>query len=266
MKLFFTKIGTGPDLFILHGLYGSGDNWHGIARKLSKEFTIYLVDQRNHGRSPHSPVHNYSEMADDLKELIDATSNSPVNIIGHSMGGKTAMTFALKYGLQVNRLVNVDISPFSYNGMNGFSEQYNFHKNIIDCFINTPIRNATSRKDIEVYFAQFVSDPGIRMFLLKNLYRSKSGNFSWKLNIKAISECLPDIVGDVPPIKIGATSFINTLFIKGGKSPYISIDDIDSIKSIFNNSKFITYENCGHWLHAEEPEKFVSDVLDHLKV
>ncbi len=265
MELYYSKQGQGPTLIILHGLYGSGDNWHSIARVLSKEFTVYLVDQRNHGKSPHSLSHNYADMSYDLKELVDKIGDSSVNIIGHSMGGKTAMTFTLEHSQFVNKLVAVDISPFSYINIDGFSNQYTFHKNILECFKNAPIKSVTSRKEIDYYFAQTIKIPEIRMFLLKNLHRNKSGEFSWKLNINAISNSLPDIIGDVPPIKDGATSFTKTLFIKGGKSPYITTNDIESIKNIFFNSSFITYENCGHWLHTEDPNRFLNDVLNHFK-
>lgn len=265
MKLFYSKTGQGPALIILHGLYGSGDNWINIARALSSEFTVYLVDQRNHGRSPHCVSHTYSEMATDIKELVAKLNVDNINIIGHSMGGKTAMTYALENGNNVNKLIIVDISPFSYLGIDTFSNQYDFHKGIIECFEKAPIASFTSRKEVDDFFAQSIKDVNVRLFLLKNLHRLKSGKFEWKLNIQTIANSLEDIIGEVPPIKLGATSFTNTLFIKGGKSPYISKDDMEGIADIFTNSTFITYENSGHWLHAEEPEKFTRDVLSFLK-
>lgn len=260
MNLFYSKLGKGPALIIIHGLYGSGDNWFNIARALSENFTIYLIDQRNHGRSPHTLTHSYREMADDLDEFIKSQNLININIIGHSMGGKTAMTYCLEHGENVKKLINVDISPFSYENLDYFKEQQSFHQSIIERFLTAPIKDSQSRLDIETHFAKNIRDINTKRFLLKNLKRNKDGQFSWKLNIETISKSLANIIDAAPPIKMGAQSYVDTLFIRGGKSPYITNEDIDSINDIFSNSEFIKYENSGHWLHAEEPERFIKDV------
>lgn len=264
MNLFYTKLGEGSPLIILHGLYGSGDNWFNIARSLSDTFTVYLVDQRNHGKSPHTPTHNYAELAQDLNEFITSLDLKSFAIIGHSMGGKTAMTYVLEHSERVSKLINVDISPFSYEGVEHFTEQSAFHQSIIERFLTAPIDQSGSRLEIEKYFAEKISNINIRRFLLKNLKRDKNGGFSWKLNIETISASLSNVIDAVPPVKMGAQSFVNSLFIRGGKSPYISDDDIESIKDVFPNSSFITYKESGHWLHSEETERFIADVRNFL--
>jgi pimeloyl-ACP methyl ester carboxylesterase len=252
-------MGEGPTLLILHGLYGTGDNWYNIARALSSSFTVYLIDQRNHGRSAHNVIHNYTEMASDVEEFVEKLNLKKINIIGHSMGGKTAMTYTLQHGENVNKLINVDISPYSYQDLNHFKEQQDFHYSIIERFLTAPISTAKSRAEVEAYFAEKITNKDTRLFLLKNLSRNKKGHFSWKLNVKTLSESLLNVIDAAPPIKMGAQSYVDTLFIRGGKSPYISDEDIESIPDIFPNSKFITYPNSGHWLHAEEPDRFIAD-------
>jgi pimeloyl-ACP methyl ester carboxylesterase len=264
MKLFYNKIGSGPALLILHGLYGSGDNWFNIGKALSEHFTVYLIDQRNHGKSPHSPSHNYNDMSSDLEELIANENLRDIYIIGHSMGGKTAMSYTLTHGENVNKLVNVDISPYSYLGMDHFTDQYKLHQTIIDRFASTPLHSISSRKEVEDYFEEKIKNNNIRRFLLKNLKREKEGAFGWRLNVSALANNIEHVVDATPPIKIGAQTYTECLFIRGGMAPYISDEDIESIPDIFPNSKFLTYDNSGHWLHAEEPERFIKDVKDFL--
>ena len=264
MKLFYNKLGEGPALIILHGLYGSGDNWFNIARALSEHFTVYLVDQRNHGRSPHTLTHSYEEMAEDLSKLITILNLDNLIIIGHSMGGKTAMTYTLQHGNKVKKLINVDISPYSYDSLEHFKEQLTYHQTIIERFLTAPINSSNSRINIETHFTEKISNINTRRFLLKNLNREKDGRFSWKLNIKTIAASLSNVIDAAPPVKMGAQSYVDTLFIRGGMSPYISNEDVDSIKDIFPNSDFITYKNSGHWLHAEETERFIKDVKNFL--
>ena len=264
MDLQATKMGSGPTLLILHGLYGSGDNWFNIAKQLAEKFTVYLVDQRNHGKSPKAPVHNYTEMANDLHEFITKNELNKLNIIGHSMGGKTAMTYTLQYGSYVHKLISVDISPYSYEGLDSFKSQYSFHQSIVERFETAPIETTTSLKSVEDYFAEKITDTNIRRFLLKNLTRDSQGAFEWKLNVEAISANLLNVIDAAPPIKMGAQSFVDCLFIRGGKSPYITNEDMDGIRDIFSNARVITYDKAGHWLHAEEPERLVKDALDFL--
>jgi esterase len=264
MQLYFSKIGKGPDLVILHGLYGQGENWMNIARELSSDFTVFLVDQRNHGKSPHSPDHTYEELASDLLEFCKSQKLKSIHLLGHSMGGKTAMTFALKYPEFVKKLVVVDISPYSYLNQENFNSIVAFHKNVLETFKTAPVEEAKSRSEIEKYFCNSIKDIGIRRFLLKNLRRSKEGNFYWQLNIQSIYNNLDKIIDAAPPIKIGITSKIPALFIRGGKSPYISDDEMESIPDVFKNAEFCTFENAGHWLHVEYPERFLKMIRNFL--
>ncbi len=264
MELSFKSFGQGPPLVILHGLYGMGDNWMNIAQVLSQQFTVYLVDQRNHGNSPHTPLHTYEAMSADLKEFTDKLQLESIVLIGHSMGGKTAITFTLQHGLKVKKLICVDISPFSYLGLEAFRKNIVFHQMVLELYQTAPIDKATRRDEIEAYFAEKITDAAIRRFLLKNLARAKNHAFFWKHNVKALVDSLESIIDAAPPVKMGAQSFVPTLFLRGGKSDYISQEDMESIRDVFPRSQIITYEHCGHWLHSEEPEMFIQDVLNFL--
>jgi esterase len=264
MQLQYTCIGSGPSLIILHGLYGQGDNWLSIARILSTSHTVYLVDQRNHGKSSHSPVHSYDEMALDLLELCNVLDLKSFDLIGHSMGGKTAMTFCLKYPGFVRKLVVVDISPYSYLEQNQPNNQLNFHRKVLECFRNAPIQTSKNRVEIEEFFMEQLENSFICKFLLKNLRRTKNGDFLWQLNVNALWNNLEILIDSVPPVKMGAQSSIPVLFLKGGKSPYLSNEDVLAIPDVFKNSKFISFENAGHWLHVEETERFVETTENFL--
>lgn len=265
MQLHFSKLGKGKNLVILHGLYGSGNNWISIAHSLSENFTVYLIDQRNHGLSPHSPSHNYDAMADDLRELCSTLHLDKLYIIGHSMGGKTAITFTLKFPELVEKLIVVDISPFSYLEQEYYEKQFIFHKTILRLFNDAPIQNASSRAEIEFFFNKELHDIETSKFLLKNLKRSKEGSFMWQLNIDSLSRNLESIMDSVPPVKKGISSYTPALFLKGGKSEYLSVDDIRSIPDVFPDVKFEIFENAGHWLHFQYPEQFIERVTEFLQ-
>lgn len=262
MDLHFSKFGNGPALVILHGLYGQGNNWMNIAQALAGQFTVFTVDLRNHGQSPHALLHNYDEMAADLKKICTNEGLSKFNLLGHSMGGKTAITFTLKYPGIVQKLIVVDISPYSYLNQKPFEQQILFHKKVIETFKSAPIDSAVSRAEVEAYFDSSIESISIRKFLLKNLKRSKEGKFYWQLNIDALANNLETIIDAAPPVKIGARSFIPSLFIRGGKSVYITDEEMAAIPDVFPNAQFTTFENAGHWLHSEEPERFIKVVRE----
>lgn len=252
MQLYFKKYGTeGKTVLILHGLFGMSDNWHNIARKLSETYIVYALDQRNHGQSPHSPVMNYNVMADDIWEFINAENINQASIIGHSMGGKTAMAFANKYPDKIEKLIVVDIAPKAYKP--GHIIYFDAMKTINF--------KSTGRKEIEDQLAKSITDKGEMLFLLKNIYRKENGEFGLKINLEAIENNYEEIIGEVIFNKPLNTP---TLFIKGQNSNYITENDKILIPQNFTKVSFITISNAGHWVHAENPEDFLMAINEFL--
>lgn len=262
MELHFRKSGQGSPLIILHGLYGSADNWHSIGRELSAEHTVYLVDQRNHGSSPHSPVHSYDAMRADLLEFIDRHELPKAIIMGHSMGGKTALHFGLKHTERIEKLVVVDISPFDYEGEEMTSEGKR-HLQIISALQLMDTTLITNREDADRQLARFIASPAIRQFLLKNLKRSSDGSFHWALNIQALAHHINDIFSGIiryNPQGEPLTLDFPLLFIKGERSDYIGAADERAIRQYFPSAGLVTIGHAGHWVHAEQPAAFLEVV------
>lgn len=252
MKLNFRILGEGAPLIILHGVFGSSDNWQTVGKVLAEQYKVYLVDLRNHGNSPHSDDFNYDLMAKDIRELIDDEDIESAYLLGHSMGGKVAMTFSNKYPEKVKKLIVVDIAPKAYAP---------HHQQIFDGFHAVDLENIKSRGEADKQMSEVISNMGIRQFILKNLYRDKNATFSWKLNLEVIKREASKIgEGLVPntPFKKPA------LFIAGGKSDYIQETDHEMIRSIFQNTEIITIEGAGHWVHAEKPTELVNAVTAFL--
>lgn len=252
-------LGHGKPLLILHGLYGSGDNWLSLAHYFETSFQIHLIDQRNHGLSIKSTEFNYQLMSMDLEEYIQHHSLSSVAILGHSMGGKTAMQFAHDRPHLVNRLIVADIAPKAYTFDN--SKQAHFHKRIISDLLALQIEDSSSRSDIDAKLQSSVPNSAIRNFLLKNVKRNKDGVFYWQINLPALQENLENIMGNIDTI---SPIFTPTLFIKGGVSDYLQTEDQAAIERQFPKAEFTEIAGAGHWLHAEEPEYFSKLVLDFL--
>ena len=249
MKLHFKKFGSGDPILILHGLFGISDNWITIAKNLAKNYLVYVLDMRNHGRSPHTAAFTYSDMVEDVYEFLTDMNLRQVSIIGHSMGGKTAMSFALEYPHRLNKLVIIDISPRKYPI---------FHKNIIEGLLALDISSLNSRKDADVQLTEKISSRRIRQFLLKNLTRNDDGFFTWRINLPVIAENLSEIGAEIK----SKSSFSNpTLFIRGGNSEYIGESDFQLIQNHFTNSEIITIPGTSHWVHSEAPEE-VFKVID----
>lgn len=252
MKLNFKKIGSGPPLVILHGLFGSADNWYSISKELDTEFTIYLVDQRNHGDSPHSDEWNYQVMADDLLEMLDEEGLEKVYLMGHSMGGKTAMTFAVTNPERVERLIVADISPKYYPV---------HHEVILDGLQSIDLSNIKSRKEADDALASYIPEIGIRQFLLKNLGRTSEG-FNWKINLPVIVEKIEEVGEE---LEEDSKYEGPTLFLAGEKSNYIQEKDLPTILVHFPEYDLITIPKAGHWLHAEQPHAVVEEIRRFLK-
>lgn len=247
MKLNFKKIGSGKPLVILHGLFGSADNWFSISKELKDKYTLYLVDQRNHGDSPHSDEWNYKVMVADLKELLEDENLDKIYLMGHSMGGKTAMNFALTYPENVEKLIIADIAP-RYYGIH--------HQTILEGLNSIDLDRIESRKDADDQLAKYVPNLGERQFLLKSLGR-ENGGFAWKINLPVITKNI-GIVGE--GLSEGKTFAGPTLFLAGSKSKYIQQSDMADISNFFTDSDVEFIANAGHWLHAEQPAAVVEEI------
>ncbi|MDE5418079.1 alpha/beta fold hydrolase [Labilibaculum sp. DW002] len=263
MKLNYKKIGEGPALIIVHGLYGSLDNWLTVAKELAQNFEVYLIDQRNHGSSPHSDSHTYEDLKNDLLEFMDDQKIDKAVLLGHSMGGKTVMFFAVDYPERVNNLVVVDIAPKNYSKISDYAPQTIDHSCIVDAMLKFDLSAFKSRTEIDQKLAEKINSDRVRQFLLKNLKRDENKKFAWKLNIKTLSEFLPQIMDGIDKDRFeggkGITDF-PILFIRGEKSNYITDYDHTLIRAIFPKAEITTIPNAGHWVHAEQPKLLVKTV------
>lgn len=256
MRLHFQTVGHGPALIILHGLFGSSDNWIPIARKLSDAFKVIAVDQRNHGRSPHSAEMNYPLMADDLAGLMEDHGLERAHILGHSMGGKTAMQFALSHPAKVEKLVVADMAPRAYQPG---------HTKIFQALLSLDLARFQHRSQVSDALAAEIPEQSLRLFLLKMLGRKPDGALFWQTNISALqanSESLRAALAT--PV----SSALPALFIRGEKSDYVRDDDLPGIQRLFPNANVRTVSGVGHWLHVEAPDAFVAEVLafSHAKI
>ena len=260
MNLFFREEGEGFPLVIVHGLYGSSDNWLTVAKKLSSHFKVYMIDQRNHGRSPNSEAHNYEVLKDDLADFFDLHKIEKAILMGHSMGGKTVMYFAADYPERVEKLIIVDIAPKDYFLLNDES-QYFLHKNILQAMLNIDFSKMESRKEVENYLLERIDNLSIVQFLLKSVHRKKeSPQFEWRLNVQVLYDNLDEIISGV-----NAKWFDDrlpifnypVLFIKGANSNYILPEDYSSMLRIYPEAIIRVIPNAGHWVHAEQPQLFM---------
>jgi pimeloyl-ACP methyl ester carboxylesterase len=263
MKLFYRQLGEGHPIIIIHGLYGSSDNWMSIGKQLAEDFQVFLIDQRNHGQSGHSDEHNYEVMREDLKSFMDEHNLQKATLLGHSMGGKTAIYFAAAYPERVERLIVVDISPCSYKSEDTF--QTRTHTQIINGLQSIDLKNIKSRSQADKQLANFVDQKRVRQFLLKNLYRDEEKEFRWKLNLETLKQHLADTMDGFTAESVDkdVTGF-PALFIKGENSNYIQEKDKTATKKLFPMAEFVSISNAGHWVHAEQPEMFMQAILNFL--
>ncbi|WP_258102732.1 alpha/beta fold hydrolase [Marinoscillum sp. MHG1-6] len=252
MKLNFRTLGEGKPLIILHGLFGSADNWQTLAKGFAGNYQVYLVDQRNHGASPHSNEFNYDLMVQDLKELFDDENIGQASILGHSMGGKTAMCFAAQYPELVDRLIVVDIGPKQYPP---------HHENIFNAYRSLDLSKITSRKEAEEELSKVIHEVGVRLFILKNLGRNGDNGFEWKINLDGL-EANASEVGRA----LDASDKFDgpTLFIGGANSHYIKDEDSDTILSHFPEASIQKIDGAGHWVHADKPKELYEMVSGFL--
>lgn len=251
MILYSNVFGEGKPFVILHGFLGMGDNWKTLSKQFADaNFEIHLVDQRNHGRSFHSDDFDYDFMVEDLKQYCDVNNLNSVVLLGHSMGGKTAMLFATKYPEFVDKLIVADISPRYYPI---------HHDAILEGLSQLDFSEIKSRGKADKALSAFVKDAGTRMFLLKNLYWVEKGKLGLRMNLEVLKENVSE-VGEALPIH--AVFEKDTLFLRGDRSEYIGEADEAIIKRHFPNSEIKTIGNAGHWLHAENPEDFFDAVIN----
>lgn len=266
MKLFSRISGSGIPLVILHGLYGSSDNWLSIIRQLEPFAQIHALDARNHGQSPHTSEHNYPAMGIDIHEYFTDNQIDKAILLGHSMGGKAAMYFSLQWPEKVHKLIVADISPRTYAIPEQAHSPEISHKKILETLISLNVEQAGSRAEIDAKLAAHIPIEKIRMFLLKNLRRNpnrclgEAGCFEWQINLKALYSELERIMEGFELLPVDACQ-IPTLFLRGDQSPYISESDLPLIKKLFPVSNITTLHGAGHWLHADKPELFVSEVI-----
>jgi len=249
MKLYCRQMGTGDPLVIIHGIFGMSDNWLAIAKKLSRAHHCYLLDMRNHGRSPHSHDLTYDDMVEDIYEFLTDFRLRTASFIGHSMGGMVAMKFASEYSHRIEKLVIVDIAPKSYPSL---------HQDILEGLTSIPIAKIKARSEANDILKEFVTSNKTRLFLLKNLYRKDDNTYAWRINLDALINHKSDIGLGI------SQNFIYekpTLFIRGGKSNYILPEDEQHIMKIFPKATIIEIPDASHWVHAEKPD----DVLKALK-
>jgi pimeloyl-ACP methyl ester carboxylesterase len=266
VELNYKEFGQGEPVIILHGLFGTLDNWQTIAKSLSAHFSVFLVDLRNHGRSPHTEgVFDYHILADDIAHFMQQNWIYEACVIGHSMGGKVAMQLALSYPDLVKKLVIIDIAAKTYPSG---------HDEIFEALFSINLTTLTDRKEAEAHLMQQLNnDIGTVQFLLKNLSRKsasvpisdddrniKSAGFEWKMNLHNIYTNYPNILKNVE----GSPFDKKALFIRGGSSNYVQDKDLEQIKHLFPNAVLETIEGAGHWVHADKPKELLDVITSFL--
>lgn len=245
-------LGEGQPFIILHGFLGMSDNWKTLGNKFAEDYQVHLVDQRNHGRSFHSQDFNFQFLADDLLNYMNFHNIEKAILLGHSMGGKAVMNFAVKYPEKVEKLIVADISPKQYPA---------HHQDILVALNEVNFEEQKSRKEIEQVLERYILQYGVRQFLMKNVYRKTREDFDYRFNLKVLTENYEEIVVPLTP---DARFDGETLFLSGANSGYITQDDEPIIKTHFPNSAIVTVKNAGHWLHADNPSDFYTETVSFL--
>ncbi len=241
-----TKAGDGPAIILMHGLFGSSDNLSRVAIALEEDFQVFKVDLRNHGKSFHQQDMNYALMVEDVKKVMDVYGIESAHFIGHSMGGKVAMSFALSYPEKVHKLIIADIAPVTYPP---------HHQTILEALKGLPLNLISTRKEADDYLGKYIDEMGVRQFLLKSLDFSNKKNPVWKFNLSAILKNYEQILSG----NDSSTQFTgDTLFIAGGKSDYIKPEYKQKTMSLFPKAQLKIIPEASHWLHAEKPKIFIS--------
>lgn len=253
MKLHSTILGEGKPLLILHGFLGMSDNWKTLGRQFAEEgFQVHLIDQRNHGRSPHSDEFNYLLLARDVKEYCDSHGLEKCILLGHSMGGKVAMLAASLFPHIIEKLIVVDIAPKYYPP---------HHQQILEGLRAIDDAHLSSRGEAEDLLSKYVKEEGVRLFLLKNLYWKSKGQLALRMNLDALVKNI-EAVGEALPHDSMYPK--PTLFIKGERSNYITPEDENAILKHFSKAEIVSIPKTGHWVHAEDKSAFFAAVMQFL--
>ena len=248
MKLHYQLIGTGRTIVIIHGLFGSSDNWRAMAKQLSQWAQVITIDLRNHGQSPHNDQQDYPLMVNDLLELFDDLGIEKAHIIGHSIGGKVAMAFAAAYPQRLNKLMVVDISPRQY---------VDEHNSLFQVLMDVELSHYAHRRDVDEALSDLLPDKAVRQFLLMNI-ATKSGKLHWRINLNALHANYSYLLAAVCEQQ---NVSVKSCFIRGGQSAYIQAADEQLITQSFPNSEIYTIKQAGHWIHAEAPQQFLEKVI-----
>jgi esterase len=251
MKLFYRQAGEkGTPIIILHGLFGSSDNWLTLGKILGETHRVYMLDARNHGQSPRSDIFDYNAMAADLMEFMDDHSIINPILMGHSMGGKTVMQFAMNYPDSFSKIIVVDIAPKFYPV---------HHSMILQGLGSIDLKTLKSRTEANDLLKRFEDNEGVRQFLLKNLWRNpeKNNEFDWRLNVPVISKNI-DLIGF--ELSNEKTVEKTVLFIRGSESHYIQPEDERKIWELFPDYELVTIQDAGHWVQADQPAAFLEIV------
>jgi pimeloyl-ACP methyl ester carboxylesterase len=251
MKILHSKIlGSGKPLLILHGFLGMSDNWKTLGNRYAEDFEVHLIDQRNHGRSFHSNIFSYDLMVNDLRNYIDFHELKNIYIIGHSMGGKVAMQFALTYSNIVDKLVIADIAPKEYPP---------HHQYILKALSEVDFTIQKSRKEIEKTLNSYIPETGVIQFLMKNIHRKEKTELAYRFNLNALINNYNEVISSFNTDEIFTKPI---LFLKGSNSNYITSDDLITINRNFSNVSIEEIKDSGHWLHAEQPQKFYTKTMN----
>ncbi len=255
MKLTYFKVlgeQNEQSLIILHGFLGSSDNWTSLARQFAEKYKVYLVDQRNHGRSFWDESFDYQALAEDLGNLIEAENIQKPLLLGHSMGGKTIIEFAKKQPDLPLALIVADM---------GIKRNQDQHSYLLDAMMSMDLENLQDRNEADQHLAQSEKDFGVRQFLLKNLYRNEQNQFAWRVNLAVLKPALSKVLDEIRLEKPIETP---TFFVRGTKSSYVLDSDWQNLQVWFPDSELASID-AGHWVHAEKPVEFYATVMAYLK-
>lgn len=246
------KLGHGKPIYIFHGLFGSLDNWQTIANELQKRFTVYLIDLRNHGKSPHTKEMTYKLMSEDIRQLMKDEDLDKINIIGHSMGGKVCYQLLNDIPHRIEKAMIIDIAPKRYKGG---------HEQVFKAMFSLDLDRLSKRSDAELIISQYIPEKSVQQFILKNLDRQSDHHFEWKCNLDTLYKEYDNICEE---ISFNKTCHVPIRIISGSISQYVTQADIDKMKTHFSNLSWHIVEGSGHWVHAEKPKEMLNEIISFL--